>query len=73
MAGLMGSTRIIKKRIQRNNTDPLGCAAAPFSGTIGRFVLQLSLLRATLMGLRCAQRVGKVINVTIERGLNCCG
>lgn len=30
MLGLMGSARIIKGRIQRNNTDPLGCAAAPF-------------------------------------------
>lgn len=30
MLGLMGSARIIKERIQRNNTDPLGCAAAPF-------------------------------------------
>lgn len=27
----MGSACIIKGRMQRNNTDPLGCAAAPFS------------------------------------------
>lgn len=32
MLGLMGSARIIKGRIQRNNADPLGCAAAPFWG-----------------------------------------
>lgn len=30
MVGLMGSACIIKGRMQRNNTDPLGCAAAPF-------------------------------------------
>lgn len=30
MVVLMGSACIIKGRIQRNNTDPLGCAAAPF-------------------------------------------
>lgn len=30
MVVLMGSACIIKERIQRNNTDPLGCAAAPF-------------------------------------------
>lgn len=30
MVVLMGSACIIKERIQRNNTDPLGCAAALF-------------------------------------------
>lgn len=30
MVVLMGSACIIKGRIQRNNADPLGCAAAPF-------------------------------------------
>lgn len=39
MSGLMGSARIIKRRIQRNNTDPLGCAAASFWGyKVARFM-----------------------------------
>lgn len=38
MVGLMGSACIIKGRMQRNNTDPLGCAAAPFSLKQGRHV-----------------------------------
>lgn len=55
MVGLMGSACIIKGRMQRNNTDPLGCAAAPFSRWIDRslfaataqFILFLMVLKYT--------------------------
>lgn len=38
MVGLVGSACIIKERMQRNNTDPLGCAAAPFFSGKGRLI-----------------------------------
>lgn len=71
MVVLMGSACIIKERIQRNNTDPLGCAAAPFWA---RWMFCTAAeIRITFNGIamyvdlpRCWQRTACVVSFALK-------